>query len=93
MGFFYKVEILSYDSGQLHQNSDITWQNGWWYIRYINEKNCIELFIWFETTEVQKEIMTEKNDFDRTSENIEKALEEWLKKPLIFNKPNSDEKM
>jgi hypothetical protein len=37
--------------------------------------------------------MTEKNDFDRTSENIEKALEEWLKKPLIFNKPNSDEKM
>ncbi len=30
---------------------------------------------------------------NRTLEEIEKALEEWLKKPLILNKQESGEKM
>jgi hypothetical protein len=37
--------------------------------------------------------MTEKIEFNRTSEAIEKALDEWLKKPSIYIKPKPDEKM
>jgi hypothetical protein len=32
-------------------------------------------------------------DFNRTPEEIEKALEEWIKKPSTYNKPKPDEKM
>ena len=39
------------------------------------------------------EAPAEELDFNRTPEEVEKALDQWTKKPAILNQPNPDEKM
>ena len=39
------------------------------------------------------EAPAEELDFNRTPEEVEKALEQWLNKPITFNKPKPGEKM
>lgn len=39
------------------------------------------------------EAPTEELDFNRTPEEVEKALDQWTKKPLTLNQRKPDEKM
>jgi len=46
-----------------------------------------------EKAQAVEEEPVEKLDFNRTPEEVTKALEQWLKKPLISNKFKPGEKM